>query len=789
MASRFQAVALVASPTYPNAISWSNENLVAVASGHLVTILNPAMPSGPKGLITIPTSKPFSFGVIERKDLLSGCMLPICLSRDIRPCVRSISWSPLGLAPNSGCLLAVCTTEGVVKVYHSPFREFSSEWVEVLDVSEMLHSYFEKIRYGESDSDIPFLEYNDDMPISKLLIRIKDKRQNLLEYHKRPSISAQQYASRSAMLSSLVVSWSPMFHGDTSSKGCSILAIGGKSGNISFWRVHEPQCYSITQRSKPPGALLIGLIQAHDSWITAISWSKFDSQLLLSTGSSDGSVKIWRGYTDDLAKSTEDGDAAFSLLKDVIKVGLGPTSVLSLIVPEASPQKILLAVGKGSGSLQVWIYDTLIHKFDGIAPLSGHDQIVTGLAWAYDGHCLYSCSQDNSLNSWIIKGDSLHRVSLPPNILGVKTFTDVPNVSDACFGIAVSPANLVVAVVRSFDVNLLNPMYEARSQKAAVEFFWIGGQNLGILKDEESDDENFPGFPNMDLVNFGQNILWSLNQYENLHKPLVLWDMIAALSAFKDSQPNYVEQILVKWLISNLKFEWGPPEIILPRVNTHLSNLTSRQLHLLNVMNRHVLLRETELDNNNGEQDLKFWIKILEMSEKELRERLVGCSFSATVKGYNGNLHPVGLAQMKSWVANNERVVKDYVKLLASKVKKIEKRYVGEEECSYCSSSVPFEDTEVGFCKVENHKLARCAVSMVVCPLTPLWFCVSCKRWVSNFAPESLFKLTRYPPTVDFEKRCLTFQNGEILLKPLCPFCGVLLQRLQPEFLLSTTSV
>ncbi|CAI9292472.1 unnamed protein product [Lactuca saligna] len=153
MASRFQAVALVASPTYPNAISWSNENLVAVASGHLVTILNPAMPSGPKGLITIPTSKPFSFGVIERKDLLSGCMLPICLSRDIRPCVRSISWSPLGLAPNSGCLLAVCTTEGVVKVYHSPFREFSSEWVEVLDVSEMLHTYFEKIRYEAKTED------------------------------------------------------------------------------------------------------------------------------------------------------------------------------------------------------------------------------------------------------------------------------------------------------------------------------------------------------------------------------------------------------------------------------------------------------------------------------------------------------------------------------------------------------------------------------------------------------------------------------------------------------------
>lgn len=38
-ASRFQAAVLVDSPSFPNAIAWSDENLIAVASGHLVTIL------------------------------------------------------------------------------------------------------------------------------------------------------------------------------------------------------------------------------------------------------------------------------------------------------------------------------------------------------------------------------------------------------------------------------------------------------------------------------------------------------------------------------------------------------------------------------------------------------------------------------------------------------------------------------------------------------------------------------------------------------------------------------
>ncbi|KAL4562973.1 hypothetical protein LXL04_027004 [Taraxacum kok-saghyz] len=826
MASRFQAVPLVASPTYPNAVAWSDENLIAVASGHLVTILNPAMAAGPKGLITIPTTNPFPFGVIERKDLLSGSMLPICLSRDIRPCVRSISWSPLGLAPNSGCLLAVCTTEGVVKIYHSPFREFSSEWIEVLDVSKKLHTYFEKIRYGESDDVSLDQSYPDDMPISKLLIRSKDRRQNnLLEYHKRPSsiITSQQYASRNAMLSSLVVSWSPMIHGT-----CSVLAIGGKSGKVTFFLVREPECYSITQKSMPPGAVLIGLIQAHDCWVTAISWSKFDfdgtSQLLLSTGCSDGSVKIWRGYTDDLVNSTEDGDAAFSLLKDVKILDSGPTSVLSLIVPDTSPEKILLAVGKGSGSLQVCIYDTLIDKINVFSPHYGHDHIVTGLAWAYDGHCLYSCSQDNSLNGWIVKGDSLHGVPLPPNILGVKTFTDVrfnsflflpkiissrqnftigpcgfrkvasvvhvvsnsstvPNVTDACFGIAVSPANLVVAVVRSFDVNLLNPMYQARSQKAAVEFFWTGGQNLQTSNDPKLIDESFPGFPNPNLLNWAHNILSSLTKFQKYpQNPLLLWDIISSLSSFKNT-PHlpFVHQLLVKWLTSHLGFEWGPPgrKNVPPRVHSRFPNLTSRELNMLNVVVRHVVLKEPKLC-----EDMGMWVEVLEMSEKEVRERVVGLTL---VKGYNGNLEKVvGLGQMRRWVDDNGFGVREYVKRLASKVKKIQKRYVAEEECSYCSSPVPFNNTEVAFCQNENHKLTRCAVSMTVGPLTPLWFCVSCTRWVSNFAPGSLFTLNKYPPPVDFEK---SLQNGENVSKAMCPFCGVLLQRLQPDFLLSTSPV
>lgn len=132
----------------------------------------------------------------------------------------------------------------------------------------------------------------DYQPMEDIEILNKGKKQNSQVNHNRPLISAQQYASRSALVSSIVVAWSPMIQSNSSRSCCSVLAIGSKSGKISFWRVHQPQCYSITQQSKPPVATLIKVLHAHNSWITSMSWSKFSSdgspQLLLSTGCSDG---------------------------------------------------------------------------------------------------------------------------------------------------------------------------------------------------------------------------------------------------------------------------------------------------------------------------------------------------------------------------------------------------------------------------------------------------------------------------------------------------------------------
>ncbi|KAL5697494.1 hypothetical protein ACHQM5_028627 [Ranunculus cassubicifolius] len=982
MASPFQVAALVARPCYPNSIAWSDENLVAIASGHLITILNPSLLSGPRGVITIPPNKPFPIGLVPGEDISKGCLIPICLSRDTRPCARSLCWSRQGLATNSGCMLALCTLEGRVKLYRQPFSEFSAEWVEVIDISDSLFEHLVDMEFGEANqfsveilseqstenhtestdagqvrcprkskkrkqrigniqsereiiedevthvgknehaNDVciplnenrvigteissfpclfkkttlvevlthdgdqrvwikgkikrmnganalvqyqgkedewvslytkrdnarlplvqngiepgnyapspkirPFMDvgnlpeqisqlelhdmegipveawlekgwvegvyvgFNEDglmvefpgvsgsvtidaksvrlAPLwncnlqswqitllkidleglkSDEVVELKSKRakENIkrqnssVPKHERgftkktsakgacTQISAEQYVSRSAMLTSTIVAWSPMFRlsseSDCNSPNSlpihvSLLSVGGKSGKISFWKVHEPQEYSIVSTGVSVNVKLVGILEAHNTWITAICWETLstigvNAQVVLVSGSSDGSLRIWLVDTERLLSSSEIDCAAICLLKE-----------------------------------------------------------VTGLTWAFNGCCLYSCSQDDSIRCWILRGSSLQEAPFPLTSLGLQSSTDLPYVTNSCFGLAISRGNLVVAVVRGFDSDFLNPKYQARTQKAAVEFFWIGGQELGLSPDA-SFDFGLEPCPEA-------NILWSLKQYSYVGKLLVVWDVIAALLTIKHSAPSYAKHILIKWISSwfadyNAGFTI---ENTLLYTSCSLSKLTCCQLHLLNIISRRFVLsapkadtynaKESKLEGVEDEDEQKqLWNKLLDTSEGELRERLVALSFASTISQSSGQWVPVGIAQMDKWVAINHDTVHDQLQLLASKVK----------------TSVSFDSPEFGLC-AQLHRLVRCAVSMQICPITPLWHCVCCKRSVSELVPETLFTSPELPLNL---KSFTVSSSQKRVTKPLCPFCGILLQRLQPEFLLSPSPV
>ncbi|KAG9133960.1 hypothetical protein Leryth_004665 [Lithospermum erythrorhizon] len=401
----------------------------------------------------------------------------------------------------------------------------------------------------------------------------------------------------------------------------------------------------------------------------------------------------------------------------------------------------------------------------------------------------------------------------------------VPHLFHSCYGVAFSPGNLVLAVARTFDTALLNPMYEQRALKACVEFLWVGGQQLDDSSDFHADFEiqAFPGFPERELINWESNILWSLNHLEYLEEPLVVWDVVVALLAFKQSVPKYVRHILMKWLQTYCRESPRGSISILTEISESVSMLSLRLLNLINIISRHVILEERKAYNFNAKcsdaeemvsaEELNLWKELIENCETELRIRLVGCSFSAARSTLSRSStkdrgqvfwNPSGIAQMEQWVAVNNGCGNDNVKVLGNAIKKFKKSrcqsmdgYVLKEQCSFCTALVPFESAEDASCQGDEessetgerlrHKLLRCAVSMRVCPATPMWYCMSCQRRALNLAPKAFFSMHKCP--LDFKSFSDSLSPEDWTVKPFCPFCGILLQRLLPEFLLSASPV
>lgn len=138
-------------------------------------------------------------------------------------------------------------------------------------------------------------------------------------------------------------------------------------------------------------------------------------------------------------------------------------------------------------------------------------------------------------------------------------------------------------------------------------------------------------------------------------------------------------------------------------------------------------------------------------------------------------------------------ILTHYVSYFCSQIPSIYE-YVEEEECSFCSASVPFDSPDFAVCKGvkcdtgngPSHKLFRCCVSMRICPIVPVWHCMCCQRWASTLAPASFFKMLEYPSDFKFFSKSTTDDEHS---KPWCPFCGIPLKRLLPDFLLSPSFV
>ncbi|XP_020599233.1 uncharacterized protein LOC110038680, partial [Phalaenopsis equestris] len=404
-------------------------------------------------------------------------------------------------------------------------------------------------------------------------------------------------------------------------------------------------------------------------------------------------VKIWSGNVEGFLLATDVRNDCFLLLAEVKNSTSVPVSTIALVIPITTPEEVVLAIGRGAGMLDVWIYDISSKKLRFVANCNAHEQVVTGLAWAFDGACLYSCSQDNSIRRWIFRGDSLCEAPLSSNSAASEASNNnLSSVSDLCFGLALSPGEQMVAMVHSFDANLQHQMYEKRSQRAVVEFFWSGGQSFEVPNDSRLDGCRFEAISCLSVPEFTCweiNTLGFLKSLENVNKPIVIWDTLTLLRNLRKDFPVLVENMITKWISSWFS---GPVsdslEAILFRDQDKILMVSSRKIQLLNIICRRVMLSEMGIDSvkdyqfkhnrsSNKGSNSDSWNDLLIKSEGELQERLVAFSFQVVLKntansqstvGESAYWSPVGLAQMERWTAINDQKIHSQLRLLGSEV-------------------------------------------------------------------------------------------------------------------------
>lgn len=112
------------SPAYPDAIHWSEENLILIGSTNNSIILNPYNLTGPRSYTYQLIPKEPIYTQIHNewipKDTENSFEMYL-KSLDMRKCdqdykliIKSVCWSPIGCTNQGGCLMACVTSDGQV---------------------------------------------------------------------------------------------------------------------------------------------------------------------------------------------------------------------------------------------------------------------------------------------------------------------------------------------------------------------------------------------------------------------------------------------------------------------------------------------------------------------------------------------------------------------------------------------------------------------------------------------------------------------------------------------------
>lgn len=121
-------------PLQPNAITWSQDDLLAVATGPVVVLLNPFHLKGPRSHISFTRHADPGVALpgCHPQDRDASLQFSVACMKLVKekevatpPTVRSLAWSPSNCGPDGSCLLAAVLSDNQVTLLDSPAPDFS----------------------------------------------------------------------------------------------------------------------------------------------------------------------------------------------------------------------------------------------------------------------------------------------------------------------------------------------------------------------------------------------------------------------------------------------------------------------------------------------------------------------------------------------------------------------------------------------------------------------------------------------------------------------------------------
>ncbi|XP_031568600.1 general transcription factor 3C polypeptide 4-like [Actinia tenebrosa] len=446
---------------FPDALSWSCDDRISVVTDQCVYVITllfseDVVKSSLKYHLSCIQAHQecfmFETGDIDNYDLSRTACTKLAVNRLLDPIAnpsrtsgmnltsyRSVAWSPSGCDSYGRCIIATLCLDHRLSLYTT--NKTNKEWKEISCISEKWHSKCKTL--FDSDPKFKKLKKRKGNPQSKTPVRELIAKSEL----------EMVYINIVALT---CLDWCPVLL-DHSNQKYALLTAVTKSGKITFWTVDVP-CSS-------DGMADVQLVDSNIQTViplpSSVAWYSRDGlEGLLAIGGSNGQIEV---LALKVSKDSESNLKIDIPSKHLLWTDCDDLAVNCLQWTYSSKEQCsfaTLSASKGSAVVQFSVplsdgeklEESKHHIHNEV-----HSAFVTGLDVCQDGR-VFTCDSDGLLQM----------IDASPNVITHGQYSS----SYTCYGIALSPNGLYVALLHSPNITRLQ-VHKGKNKQVEVSILSI----------------------------------------------------------------------------------------------------------------------------------------------------------------------------------------------------------------------------------------------------------------------------------------------------------------------------